>query len=93
MDEESSKLLTFNSPFERYSFTCLPYGIHSTSEVFQVQIAKIIEGIQGTRNSQDTIIIWLDTLEERIKILNQVFSQLQKSGLKLNQNASLQLNK
>lgn len=55
VDEESSKLLTFNSPFERFSFTRLPYVIHSASEVFQVQVAKIIEGINGTRNSQDDI--------------------------------------
>ena len=44
-DEESSKLLTFNSPYGRLSFIRLPYGTHSASEVFHVQVAKIIEGI------------------------------------------------
>ena len=58
VDEESSKLLTFNSPFGRFSFIRLPYEIHSTFEAFQFQVAKIIEGIKGTRNSQDDIIVW-----------------------------------
>ena len=39
VDEYSSKLLTFNSPFGHFSFTRQPYGIQSTSEVFQVQVA------------------------------------------------------
>ncbi len=35
VDKESSKLLTFNTPFGRYRFLRLPYGVHSASEVFQ----------------------------------------------------------
>ena len=35
LDEESSKLLTFNSPFGRYQFLRMPYGIHSVSDVCQ----------------------------------------------------------
>ena len=60
---ENSKLLTFNSPFGRYSFCRLPYGIHSASEIFQAQIAKIVE---GTKNYQDDILIWSETLEDYI---------------------------
>ena len=35
LDEGSSKLVTFNTPFGRYSFTRLPFGISSAPEVFQ----------------------------------------------------------
>ena len=35
VDQESSKLLTFATPFGRYRFKRLPYGIHSASEIFQ----------------------------------------------------------
>ena len=47
VDEESSKLLTFSTPFGRLQFKCLPYGIHSASEVFQKDIKGIIEGVRG----------------------------------------------
>ena len=33
VDEESSKLLTFLTPFSRPEFKCLTYRIHSASEV------------------------------------------------------------
>ena len=48
-DKERSKPLTFNSQFVRYSFCRLLYGIHSASEIFQAQIAKTKEGIEGTK--------------------------------------------
>ena len=38
VDDESSKLLTFNTPFGRFSFQRLPFGIHSASEICQAQI-------------------------------------------------------
>ena len=46
LDEESSKLLTFNSLFGRYQFLRMPYGIHSASDnVYQQKITQIIDGI------------------------------------------------
>ena len=46
LDEESSKLLAFNSPFCRYQFLRMPYGIHLASDnVCQQKIAQIIDGI------------------------------------------------
>ena len=56
VDEESSKLLTFSTPFGRLRLTRLPYGIQSTSEVFQQDIKEIIQGCKGARYSQDDII-------------------------------------
>ena len=38
VDEESSRLLTFNTPFGRFSFQRLPFGIHSASEICQAKI-------------------------------------------------------
>ena len=64
LDEESSKLLTFNSPFGRYQFLRMPYGIHSVSDVFNRKTAQIIDGIYGAANSQDDIIIWWSTQRE-----------------------------
>ena len=39
LDDESSHLLAFNTPFGRHRLKRMPYGIHSASEVFQVKVA------------------------------------------------------
>ena len=35
LDEQSSLLCTFNTPFGRYHFTRMPFGLKSASEIFQ----------------------------------------------------------
>ena len=84
VDEESSQLLTFNSPFGRYRFTRVPFGIHSASELFQRTIEDMIRGIEGAANLQDDIIVWAETQEEHDKRLKQVLDVIKESGMKLN---------
>ena len=84
LDENSENLLAFNTPFRRYCFMRMPFGIHSASEVFSKRISEIIEGLDGVAHIHDDIIIWaLDrkTHDERLHIK---LDQIKKSGLKLN---------
>ena len=84
LDEDSSRLLTFNTPFGRYRYLRMAYGISSASDVCQMYIARMIEGIQGSMNSQDDIIIWGEDdkqLKERTLL---VFEAIKKHGMKLN---------
>ena len=86
LDYESSKLLTFNSPYGRFRFLRKAYGIKSASDVCQYYISNIIEGLDGVVNSQDDIIIWGETMEELKKRTIEVSSSIRKHGLKLNRN-------
>ena len=93
LDEKISKLLTFNSPFGRYQFLKMPYGIHSARDLCQQKIAQIIERTDGTAYSQDDIIIWGSTQQElESHFTVKVISSVQKNGLKLNRSKS-QFNK
>ena len=84
VDKESSRLLAFNTPYGRYRFVRMPYGIHSASELCQTKISSIIEHITGTINSQDDIIVWASTKEELIKRTIEVLQSCRKNNLKLN---------
>lgn len=42
LDEPSSKLSTFNTPYGRYRFVRLPFGIKSAPEVFQKIISQMV---------------------------------------------------
>ena len=84
IDESSSKLLTLNSPIGRYRFLCMPYGIHSASDMCQQRIAQIIENIEGAKNSQDDIIIWGENSDKLQQRTIKVFESVRKHGLKLN---------
>ncbi|XP_076038210.1 uncharacterized protein LOC143023540 [Oratosquilla oratoria] len=45
LDEESRLLTTFATPFGRYCFNRLPFGISSAPEIFQRTMSTILEGL------------------------------------------------
>ena len=84
LDEESSKLVTFNTPFGRYRFLRMPYGIHSASDVCQSRISQMIDNIECVVNSQDDIIIWAENRDKLRERTIKVFKSLKEHGLVLN---------
>lgn len=84
LDEPSSKLCTFNSPFGRYRFLRLPFGIASAPEVYHKTINMIYEHVDGVDTSMDDIIIWGATRAEHDVRLKAVLEATRKANLKLN---------
>ena len=85
MDQASAKLLIFNTPFGRYCFKRLPFGVHSAAEVFQKRVAEIVGGIENVANYQDDIIVFGRDKEQRDKALRDVRERIRESGLKLSE--------
>ena len=54
---ESAKLTTFNTPFGRYMFKRLPFGISSAPEYFQKRMDKELSGIEGVKCRMDDILV------------------------------------
>ena len=90
LDQESSKLVTFNTPFGRYSFTRLPFGISSAPEVFQKRAQQTFGDIQGVAVVFDDIIIAASTIEEHDTIFRQLLERARENGVRFNK-SKLQL--
>ena len=84
LDDESSKLCTFNSPFGRYKFLRLPFGIASAPEVYHKTIHMIYEHLEGVDTSMDDIIVWGSTKAEHDERLKQVLKATRTANLRLN---------
>ena len=84
LHEDSTKYCTFNTPFGRYSFQRMPFGISSAPEAFHRTMEHIIEGIEGVRVYIDDIVLWGSTLAQHNERLLKVLQRIQKYGLKLN---------
>lgn len=69
LDEESSFLTTFHTPFGRYRWKRMPFGISSAPEVFQRRMHEHIEGLEGVEVIADDFIVvgFGDSLEEAIR--------------------------
>ncbi|KAK3568444.1 hypothetical protein QTP86_007296 [Hemibagrus guttatus] len=82
--EESQPLTTFITPFGRYSFKRLPFGISSAPELFQMRMCQILEGLDGVTCHMDDILIYGSSSEEHDIRLDAALKKLQSAGLTLN---------
>ena len=81
LDEESSYLTTFNSPFGRYRFLRLPFGLKMTQDVFQSKIDQLMEGCVGTTGIADDMIVYAETEEEHDRRLHGLMRSCAEKGL------------
>ena len=84
LDPESAKLTTFMTPFGRYCFRRLPFGISSAPEIFQRVISDLLRDHDGTGVIMDDVLVWGSTTEEHDTRLQRVMTTIKESGLKLN---------
>ena len=84
LDLTTAKLTTFITPFGRFFFKRLPFGISSAPEVFQRTMIKILAGIDGVICYFDDILCHTSTSEEYERLLVRVKKRLSEVGLQLN---------
>ena len=90
LDEESSKLTSFNTPFGRYRWLRLPFGLSSAPEEFQRRQHQIVEGLPGVLSIHDDILLFGEgeTYEEAHRDhdekLEKLMKRCQERNVKLN---------
>ena len=83
LDEDSSKLTCFNTPYWRYRFLRAPFGIKSIPEIFQGVTTELMEDIEGAEVIVDDILIWGATIQEHDERLRKVLDRARQCNLKL----------
>ena len=84
LHEHSQKLTTFITPFGRFYFKRLPFGISSAPEYFQRRMSAILDGHQGVLCHMDDIFIFGRDQGEHDARLNAALSSIQEAGVTLN---------
>lgn len=84
LNEKSSYLTTFITPFGRYRFKRLPFGISNAPEIFHATFSTIFGDIQGVKIYIDDILIFAKTQVEHDKILKNVFDRAREYGVTFN---------
>lgn len=90
IDESSSNLCTIATPFGRYRYKTMPYGINSAPEVYQKLINHIFDGLEGVVPYIDDVLIWGKTIEEHNIRLRGALERARKYNVKFSK-AKMQL--
>ena len=90
LEEESSYLTTFWTPFGRYRWLRMPFGLSTAPEEFQRRQHEVLEGLSGVEVIADDILVYGsgDTKEQAVldhdRNLIGVLERARKCNLKLN---------
>lgn len=84
VSEESVKYLTFSTPWGRYSYQRLPFGLCSAPEVFQNLISSILQKFKNVEVSMDDILIHASSVENLRLLTKKVMEVLFEKGVRLN---------
>lgn len=86
LSKESSDLCVFNTPYGRYKFNRLPYGLNLSSEVFQEKMSSLLEGMEGVSVYVDDILCYGVDLKQHNERLKKLLVKLRQENVKLNKN-------
>ena len=82
---ESRPLTTFITPFGRYQFNRLPFGIASAPEHFQRRMSQMLEGCDGVLCHADDVLVYGRDRQEHDQRLHRVLKKIRQEGLTLNE--------
>ena len=80
----SQYLTTFITPFGRYCFRRMPFGITSAPEHFQKRMHKVLEDLLGVLCMMDDIILFGESSEEHDARVRAVIRRLEGNCVTLN---------
>ncbi len=84
LDDNSQKLTTFITPFGRYMFKRLPFGISLATDVYQLKMMELFGAVQGVEVIIDDILVHGKNREEHDNRLKRVLDTIKQIGLQLN---------
>lgn len=84
LDKNSQQLTTFITPFGRYMFTRLPFGINCVPDYFSQMFSGLFYDLPNVVVHVDDVLIHAESIAEHDKTLRLVLSRLKKEGITVN---------
>ena len=84
LDEESSKLTTFYTPFGRYRYKRLAFGLSCSPEIYHQKVNQMFDDIEGVETYVDDLLVWGESQEQHDERLRLVLERCRAKNFKLN---------
>ncbi len=85
LDEASSRLCTFCTPWGVFRYRRLPFGVSPAPEVFHRVLADVLRDIPGVLHYVDDVLVYGATQEEHDARLRLVLHRLREAGFALSE--------
>ena len=82
---DSQELTTFITPFGRFCYERLPFGINSGPEVFHREMTRVLDGIPGVIVDIDDVLVGGKDQKDHDHKLKAVLDKMTEAGVTLNE--------
>ena len=93
LDQSSIPKTAFNSPFGKYEYVKVPFGLAQAPAYFQELMTRILRDFDLAIAYLDDIIIFSRTAEEHLSHIRKVFEKLQSAKLSMKLSNAISLRK
>ena len=84
LDNESSLLTTFNTPWGKYKWLRLPFGLKVSADAFQERLNVVLKEVKGITGCIDDILTrGVDSKDHDVNLL-QLLETARMNGIKFN---------
>ncbi|GFR65841.1 Pol polyprotein [Elysia marginata] len=93
LTQESQELTTFITPFSRFAYKRMPFGISSGPEIFHREMCHLLERIPGVIFNIDDILVSGKTQKDHDEKLSKRLEKLKQAGITLNEKCMFSVSK
>ena len=83
LGKDSRAKTAFVTPFGKYKFLQVPFGLAQAPAFFQHLMNKVLDNCPFTMTYLDNIMIFSDTEEEHLAHIEEIFKRLEAADLKM----------
>lgn len=90
LDEDGSKLTSFWTPFGKYRWLRLPFGLKPSMEIFEMKLHGVIQGLEGVICIADDLLVYgcgnteKEAIADHNTKLENLLERLREENVKLN---------
>jgi hypothetical protein len=84
LDEESAALTTFSTPFGRYQYRRLPFGITHAGDDYSRRVSEVFDDIPNCHRIVEDVILFSATYEEHIELVRRLFQRAADHNIAIN---------
>ena len=88
LDDKSQKYTTFNSPWGKYCFKRLAFGLTCAGDAFLHRLEQVLDGLKRVTGIADDILVWGNTIVEHDTSLRQLLQRCNARMLTSDSNAT-----
>lgn len=84
LDEESTALTTFSTPFGRYQYLRLPFGVSHAEGDYGRRVYEVFDDLPACRRVVEDVVVFSKTYAEHVQLVRQLFKRAADHNVSIN---------